>query len=82
MTYSTIEVVPASKCLCPKSIVLFISMICHLDLLQNNIGIKLIPQNHLDTLWFTFSEEVIINFFKNLINLQNIPHSIPKIDMF
>ena len=29
LTYSTFEVVPVSKFLCPKSIVLFISMICH-----------------------------------------------------
>ena len=35
-------------------------MICHLDRLQNTIGIILIPRNHLDKLWFTFSEEVII----------------------
>ena len=31
LTYSTSEVVPVSKFPCPKSIVLFISMICHLD---------------------------------------------------
>ena len=31
LTYSTFEVVPVSKFLCPKSIVVFISMICHLD---------------------------------------------------
>ena len=39
LTYSTFEVVPVSKFLCPKSIVLFISMICHLDWLQDTIGI-------------------------------------------
>ena len=37
-------------------------MICHLDWLKNTIGIILIPQNHLDKLWFTFSEEMIIKF--------------------
>ena len=42
--------------------VLFIFMICHLDLIQNTIDIILIPQNHLDKVWFTFSEEVIIKF--------------------
>ena len=67
----------------PKSIVLFISMICHLDCIQNTIDIILIPRNHLDKLWFTFSEEVIVKFqyffFKNL---QNIQHSIQKMDMF
>ena len=31
LAYSTFEVVPVSKFPCPKSIVLFISMICHLD---------------------------------------------------
>ena len=59
--YSTFEVVPVSKFLCPKSIALFIS-ICHLDWIQNTKGIILIPQNHLDKLWFTFSEGVIIKF--------------------
>ena len=58
-------------------------MICHLDLIQNTIDIILIPQNHLDKLWFTFSEEMIVKFqyffFKNL---QNIQHSIQKMDMF
>ena len=58
-------------------------MICHLDWIQNTIHIILIPQNHFDTVWFTFLEEVIIKFkyifFKNL---QNIQHSIQKIDMF
>ena len=58
-------------------------MICHLYWIQNTIDIILIPQNHLDKLWFTFSEEVIVNFqyffFKNL---QNIQHSIQKMDMF
>ena len=81
--YSTFEVVPVSKFPCPKSIVLFISMICHLDLIQNTIDIILIPRNHLDKLWFTFLEEVIVKFqyffFKNL---QNIQHSIQKMDMF
>ena len=62
LTYSTFEVVPVSKLLCPKSMVLFIFMICHLDLIQNTIDIILIPQNHLDKVWFTFSEEVIIKF--------------------
>ena len=42
--------------------VLFISLICHLDLIQNTIDIILLPQNHLDKVWFTFYEEVIINF--------------------
>ena len=37
-----------SKFICPKSIVLFISMICHLDWIQNTIDIILIPRNHLD----------------------------------
>ena len=60
--FSTFEVVPVSKFLCPKSIVLLISMICHLDSIQNTIGIILLPQNHLDKLWFKFSEEVIIKF--------------------
>ena len=62
LIYSTFEVVPVSKFSCPKSIVLFISMICHLDWIQNTIDIILIPQNHLDKLWFTFSEEVIVKF--------------------
>ena len=62
LTYSTFEVVPVSKFPCPKSIVLFISMICHLDWIQNTIDINLIPRNHLDKLWFTFSEEVIVKF--------------------
>ena len=83
MTYSTFEVVPVSKFPCPKSIFLFISMICHLDRIQNTKDIILIPRNHLDKLWFTFSEEVIVKFqycfFKNL---QNIQHSIQKMDMF
>ena len=60
--YSTFEVVPVSKYSCPKSIVLFISMICHLDRIQNIIDIIIIPRNHLDKLWFTFSEEVIVKF--------------------
>ena len=30
--------------------------------MQNTMGIILIPGNHLDILWFTFSEEVIIKF--------------------
>ena len=37
-------------------------MICHPDLIQNTIDIILIPRNHLDKLWFTFSEEVIVKF--------------------
>ena len=50
-------------------------MICHLDLIQNTIGIISIPENHLDKLWFTFSEEVIIKFqYFFLKNLQNIQH--------
>ena len=60
--YSLFEVAPVSKFSCPKSIVLFFSMICHLDRIQNTIGIILTPGNHLDKLWFTFSEEVIIKF--------------------
>ena len=60
--YSTLKVAPVSKFPCPKSIVLFISMICHLDWIQNTKGIILIPGNHLDKLWFTFSEEMIIKF--------------------
>ena len=31
LTYFTFEMVPASKLLCPKSMVLLIYMICHLD---------------------------------------------------
>ena len=58
-------------------------MICHLDWIKNTIDIILIPRNHLDKLWFTFSEEVIVKFqyffFKNL---QKIQHSIQKMDMF
>ena len=58
-------------------------MICHLDCIQNTIDIILIPQKHLDKLWFMFSEEVIVKFqyffFKKL---QNIQHSIQKMDMF
>ena len=59
-------------------------MICHLDWIQNTIDIILIPRNHFDKLWFKFSEEVIVKFqyiffFKNL---QNIQHSIQKMDMF
>ena len=58
-------------------------MICHLDWIQNTIDIILIPRNHLDKLWFTFSEEVIVKFqyffFKKL---QNIQHLIQKMDMF
>ena len=82
LTYSTFEVVPVSKFLCPKSIVLFISMICHLDWIQSTIVIIFIPQNHLDKLWFTFSEEVIIKcqlFF--IKKVQKIQHSNFKIDM-
>ena len=62
LTHSTFEVVPVSKILCPKSMVLFISLICHLDWIQNTIDIILLPQNHLDKVWFTFYEEVIIKF--------------------
>ena len=58
-------------------------MICHLDYIQNTIDISLIPRNHLDKLWFTLSEEVIVKFqyffFKNI---QNIQYSIQKMDMF
>ena len=58
-------------------------MICHLDLIQNTIDIIFIPRNHLDKLWFTFSEEVIVKFqyffFKNF---QNIQLSIQQMDMF
>ena len=61
-------------------------MICHPDLIQNTIDIILIPRNHLDKLWFTFSEEVIVKFQYSLQkfvkNLQNIQHSIQKMDMF
>ena len=46
--YSTFEVVPVSKFPDLKSIVLFISIICHLDCIQITIDINLIPQNHLD----------------------------------
>ena len=58
-------------------------MICYLDWIQNTKAIILIPRNHLVKLWFTFSDEVIVKFqyffFKNL---QNIQHSIQKMDMF
>ena len=58
-------------------------MICHLDWIQNTIDIILIPWNRFDKLRFTFSEEVIVKFqyffFKNL---QNIQHSIQKMNMF
>ena len=37
-------------------------MICHLDWIQNTKDIILIPRNHLDKLWFTLSEEVIVKF--------------------
>ena len=37
-------------------------MICHLDWLQSTTGIILMPQNYLDKLWFTFSDEIIIKF--------------------
>ena len=56
-------------------------MICHLDWIQSTIDIILIPRNHLDKLCFTFSEEVIVKF-QFLKNLQNIQHSIQKMDMF
>ena len=42
--------------------VLFISIMCHIAWIQNTIGIIFILQNHLDKLWFPFSEEVIIKF--------------------
>ena len=58
-------------------------MICHLDWIHNTIDIILIPRIHLDKLWFTFSEEVIVKFqyffFKYL---QHIQYSIQKMDMF
>ena len=58
-------------------------MICHLDWIQNTIDIILKPRNHLDKLWFTFSEEVIVKFlFFFLQNLQNIQNSIQKMDVF
>ena len=44
--------------------------------------INIIPGNHLDKLWFTFSEEMIIKFQFFFKNLQNIQHSIPKMDIF
>ena len=50
LTYSTFEVVPVSKFPCPESIGLFISMICHLDWIQNTIDIIYIPRNHFDKL--------------------------------
>ena len=62
MTYSTFESVPVSIFPCPKSIVLLISRICHRDRIQNTIDIILIPRNHLDKLWFTLSEEMIVKF--------------------
>ena len=34
LMYSTFEVVPVSKLLCPKYMVSFISKICHLDWIQ------------------------------------------------
>ena len=43
MIYPHFAVIPVSKFLCPKSIII------------------LIPQNHLNELWFTFSDEVIKN---------------------
>ena len=58
-------------------------MICHLDWIQNTIDIILIPQNHLDKLWFTFSEEVIVKFQYFFSKFKkNIQHSIQKMDMF
>ena len=57
-------------------------MICHLDWIKKAKNIILIPRNHLDKLWFTFSEEVIVKFYFFFKNLQNIKHSIQKIDMF
>ena len=63
--------IPVSKSVSPKSIGLLISMICHLDWLQNTTGITLITQNHFDELWFTFSEEIIKKFqYFFLKNLQ------------
>ena len=57
-------------------------MICHLDWIQDTIGIKLILQNHLDKLWFTFSEEVIIKFQYFFTKITKIQYSISKIDLF
>ena len=57
-------------------------MICNLDWIQNTIDIILITQNHLDKLWFTFSEDVIVKFQYFFKNLQNIKHPIQKMDMF
>ena len=58
-------------------------MINHLDWIQNTIDITLIPRNYLDKLWFTFSEEVIVKFqYFFFQKLQNIQHSIQKMDMF
>ena len=57
-------------------------MICHLDWIQNIIDIILIPRNHLDKLWFTFSEEVIVKFQFFFQKFTNIQHSIQKMDMF
>ena len=59
-------------------------MICHLDWIQNTLDIILTPQNHLDKLWFTFSEEVIVKFqyFFFFKDLQNIQHSIQKMNKF
>ena len=47
------------------------------------MGIILIPQNNLDNLWFTFSEEAIRKFqyFFSKIYKKNT-HLIPKKDMF
>ena len=58
-------------------------MICHLDWIQNTIDIILIPRNHLDKLWFTFSEEVIVKFQYFFFKiLQNSQRSIQKMDKF
>ena len=47
------------------------------------MDIILIPRNHLDKLLFTFSEEVIVKFQVFFAKkLQNIQHSIQKMDMF
>ena len=75
LTYSNCEAIHVSKFLCPKSIVLFITKICHLDLLQNTTSIILMPQNHLDKLWFTFSKEMIVKFqyfFSKIYKIINI----------
>ena len=62
LTYSHYEVIPVSKVLCPNSQVSFISEICPPDCIQNILGIPSIPQNHLNKIQLTFSDEVIVNF--------------------